>query len=163
MPVNRCQNLNPVLNICDDLGDICQYMKDPTQCPEYSAGVISRKKADIFSIPNNPEEPYKPPPERKTESLMEYIGRLNDEMELRGIKPENLGSRPFVEIAREEAAKLGIRLEIIDPNAPNKPRPTTPCFACQSTDWWWNGYNWICNRCHPNSEQDALNEMPEDW
>ncbi len=29
-------------------------------------------------------------------------------------------------------------------------KPNGKCFACESEDWWFNGRNWVCGKCHPN-------------
>lgn len=38
-----------------------------------------------------------------------------------------------------------------------EPKPTTPCYICKKTDYWWTQKTgWLCAYCHPCTDPEAL-------
>jgi hypothetical protein len=37
-------------------------------------------------------------------------------------------------------------------------KPDKRCYVCGEIDWWWNGQNWTCGRCHPCPSPDTYKE-----
>jgi hypothetical protein len=43
------------------------------------------------------------------------------------------------------------------PHGNNHKKPTHPCYACGSNNWWQrNGGEWVCGRCHPNPRGEII-------
>ena len=53
---------------------------------------------------------------------------------------------------------------------PAQPKPTLPCPACGSTDYWWRQAilldgpqvgQWLCSRCHPDPRKRSGDNQAE--
>lgn len=51
-------------------------------------------------------------------------------------------------------------------SAPNKPKPTRPCYNCGSNDWWFRETfgpgEWLCNKCHPNPSKEINGQREQE-
>jgi hypothetical protein len=59
----------------------------------------------------------------------------------------------------EQPGSVTVETDVTRGNTPpniiiNKPHH--PRYACGSKDWWWQGGEWICGRCHPDPQEKFM-------